>query len=75
MLQNACFIAKIGADTDENEQHFAEILPTGAEGLRRGLALLRLAPLHSHVRIWIKSASERRSRLTEIAEAPLTSES
>ena len=28
MLQNAYFLAKIGADTAENEQHFAEILPT-----------------------------------------------
>ena len=27
MLQNAYFLAKIGADTAENEQHFAEILP------------------------------------------------
>ena len=27
MLQNAHFVAKIGADTAENEQHFAEILP------------------------------------------------
>ena len=27
MLQKACFLAKIGADTAENEQHFAEILP------------------------------------------------
>ena len=27
MLQNAYFVAKIGADTAENEQHFAEILP------------------------------------------------
>ena len=27
MLQNATFLAKIGADTAENEQHFAEILP------------------------------------------------
>ena len=26
MLQNAYFVAKIGADTAENEQHFAEIL-------------------------------------------------
>ena len=32
MLQNAYFLAKIGADTAENEQHFAEILPKiGAE--------------------------------------------
>ena len=30
MLQNAYFLAKIGADTAENEQHFAEILPTNA---------------------------------------------
>ena len=27
MLQNAYFLARIGADTAENEQHFAEILP------------------------------------------------
>ena len=27
MLQNAYFLPKIGADTAENEQHFAEILP------------------------------------------------
>ena len=30
MLQNAYFLAKIGADTAENEQHFAEISPTDA---------------------------------------------
>ena len=30
MLQNAYFLAKIGADTAENEQHFAKILPTDA---------------------------------------------
>ena len=34
MLQNAYFLAKIGADTAENEQHSAEILPTDALGLR-----------------------------------------
>ena len=27
MLQNEYFLTKIGADTAENEQHFAEILP------------------------------------------------
>ena len=27
MLQNAYLLAKIGADTAENEQHLAEILP------------------------------------------------
>ena len=25
MLQNACFLAKIGADAAENEQHFSKI--------------------------------------------------
>ena len=30
MLQNAYLLAKLGADTAENEQHFAEILPTDA---------------------------------------------
>ena len=29
MLQNAYLLAKIGPDTAENEQHFAEILPIG----------------------------------------------
>ena len=29
MLQNAYLVAKIGADTAENDQHFAEILPIG----------------------------------------------
>ena len=35
MLQNAYFLAKIGADTAENEQHFAEIMPTDALWRRR----------------------------------------
>ena len=43
MLQNAYLLAKIGADTAENEQHFAEILPTDALWrlcrIRRGPAL------------------------------------
>ena len=34
MLQNAYFLAKIGADTAENEQHFAEILVHAAGGER-----------------------------------------
>ena len=44
MLQNAYFLAKIGADTAENEQHFAEICQKvatlrlrGAPEVRRGL--------------------------------------
>ena len=35
MLKNAYFLAKIGADTAENEQHFAEILPIGSRLLKR----------------------------------------
>ena len=35
MLTNAYLLAKIGADTAENEQHFAEILPTDALWRRR----------------------------------------
>ena len=31
---NAYFLAKIGADTAENEQHFAEILPSAARAPR-----------------------------------------
>ena len=34
MLQNAYFLAKIGADTAENEQHFAEICQKLATTLR-----------------------------------------
>ena len=34
MLQNAYILAKIGADTAENEQHFAEILPKTGNYLR-----------------------------------------
>ena len=36
MLQNAYFLAKIGADTAENEQPFAEILPIGRRVAHRG---------------------------------------
>ena len=38
MLQNAYFLAKIGADTAENEQHFAEFLPKLATTLRVDVA-------------------------------------
>ena len=37
MLQNAYLLAKIGADTAEIEQHFAEILPIGCRGGRQPL--------------------------------------
>ena len=36
MLKNAYSLAKISADTAENEQHFAEILPIGRRGPSRG---------------------------------------
>ena len=36
MLQNAYFLAKIGADTAEKEQHFAEICQKLATTLRAG---------------------------------------
>ena len=45
MLSNAYFVAKIGADTAENEQHFAEILPTDA------LWRLRLGAAELHAKI------------------------
>ena len=36
MLQNAYLLAKIGADTAENEQHFTEILPKNGRPNRGG---------------------------------------
>ena len=44
MLQHAYLLAKIGADTAENEQHFAEILPIGRcrAGGQVGLLAARL---------------------------------
>ena len=63
MLQNAYLLAKIGADTAENEQHFAEILPkignypTGARPARA----LRAAP---------RAAERERPRRAGGAPAP-----
>ena len=34
MLKNAYLLVKIGADTAENEQHFAEMLPNSATAVR-----------------------------------------
>ena len=39
MLQNAYLLAKISADTAENEQHFAEILPIGRRVAAGGAGL------------------------------------
>ena len=41
MLQNAYFLAKIGADTAENEQHFAKICQKLATTLRVERSLVR----------------------------------
>ena len=53
MLQNAYFLAKIGADTAENEQHFAEILPTAA-------LLVKARPVPSRSRAPAEPQSRRR---------------
>ena len=58
MLQNAYFLAKIGADTAENEQHFAEILPTDALWRLRELSLAaRRRPAGTS---WREAASRQR---------------
>ena len=45
MLRSAYLLAKIGADTAESEQHFAEILPkTGNSTLRVAVGPRRPAP-------------------------------
>ena len=44
MLQNAYFLAKIGADTAKNEQHFAEICQKLATTLREVIRPQRIRP-------------------------------
>ena len=46
MLQNAYFLAKIGADTAENEQHFAEIFQIFATTLRVHASVVHRAVRH-----------------------------
>ena len=41
MLQNAYFLAKIGADTAENERNFGEILPKNCQKLAPTVVLRR----------------------------------
>ena len=51
MLKNAYVLAKIGADTAENEQHFAKIVPIGrrvAVDTRRQAGLPRGEALRGH---------------------------
>ena len=47
MLQNAYFLAKIGADIAENEQHFAEILPKTGNYTNWGFAPVRVVGIRS----------------------------
>ena len=53
MLTNAYLLAKIGADTAENEQHVAEILPIGRRVADRALRCLRR-------RVWLRRGEVRR---------------
>ena len=70
MLKNAYFLAKIGADTAENERDFAEILPIGRRvglcvlaGLLDGSdraevrAILRQQPVHLLVCFFFRTPS------------------
>ena len=69
MLQNAYFLAKIGADTAENEQHFAEILPktgnypTGPRPLP-GNDLLLAFPAGRRPRAYVGSPTQLSNYLT-----------
>ena len=51
MLQDAYFLAKIGADTAENEQHFAEILPTFCQPTLSDDGEARPPPRRRHSRL------------------------
>ena len=72
MLQNAYFLAKIGADTAENGQHFAEILPTDAHFVNLANCSSRLACFTpSSVSSMRLSATVRRSDLSALpADSP-----
>ena len=51
MLKNAYLLAKIGADTAENEQHLAEILPRVQQRRRRAADPRRLLPALAVLRL------------------------
>ena len=69
MLQNAYFLAKIGADTAENEQHFAEILPTDALWITLTFASLVVPRRHGVVLAAVPEPGGRRERHAELLEA------
>ena len=57
MLQNAYFLAKIGADTAENEQHFAEILPKTANYPQKDLpGVVRVDRQRQHARTSLRTS-------------------
>ena len=62
MLQNSFCLAKIGADTAENEQHFAEILPIGRRVADRPGA--RHRPGREHPGLGLKADRSELSRST-----------
>ena len=83
MLQNAYFLAKIGADTAENEQHFAEILPktgnypTGPPANPRagGIKTRRAVPRASRktpIRAEFRSAPSEQLLFLALARRPKT---
>ena len=66
MLQNAYFLAKIGADTAENEQHFAAILPIGrrvADRCRGLLLVLELVVVIEHLLVAEHGSAVRRNEV------------
>ena len=72
MLQKAYLLAKIGADTAENEQHFAEILPIGRRVADRPGGGRHATPSRGErasvpnvrVRLHLLQERQRRSHLT-----------
>ena len=61
MLKNAYFLAKIGADTAENEQHFAEILPIGRRVDRTSLERAEASAPDAPSRLAAPDAPSRRA--------------
>ena len=52
MLQNAYLVAKIGADTAENEQHLAEISPIGRRVADHGPTTRRTGAAGTSASTW-----------------------
>ena len=65
MLKNAYFLAKIDADTAQNEQHFAEILPI----LPRTRELRHFVPHLTHERRGLPPVLVQRRALVRVEPA------